>query len=512
MIQLGDKKLTLLDIETIVYKNTPVGLTELAQAKIAKTYDTVKKAAFSEKPIYGVNTGFGALAEQKISPLDQGILQRNIILSHATGVGDPLDFFIAKTLTLLRLNTLVQGHSGASPKLIHSLMALLNNNCAPLVPKKGSVGASGDLAPLAHLGLMLLGIGDAMIDQKKVSAKEALKHANLEPLVLGVRDGLALINGTQAMASVGSLGLLRASFLSNMADVAAASSICSLYGHSCPFDDRIHALKPHPGQIRAATIMQSLIQDRIVNTHANTRTQDPYSIRCIPQVHGASKDVIAHVQEVVLREINAVTDNPLFFFNEDSSSFDSLSGGNFHGQHIALALDYLAMAIAELGNISERRIELMINPAHSQGLPAFLVENSGINSGFMMLHVTASALVSENKILTHPASTDSIPTSANREDHVSMGMNAANKLLEVIDNTEIILAIELMAAHQGLNFRPSECMGSKIKSLHETIQTIIPFRRMDGLYGEDLHALRNWLKTREARHLFNELVGHTIGD
>lgn len=512
MIQLGDKKITLLDIEKIVYKNMPVGLTAEAQEKISKTYELVKKAAFSEKPIYGVNTGFGALAEQKISPQDQGILQRNIILSHATGVGDPLDFFAAKTLTLLRLNTLAQGHSGASPQLLNNLMTLLNNNCAPYVPKKGSVGASGDLAPLAHLGLMLLGIGDAMIDHKRTSALQTLKYINLVPLNLGIRDGLALINGTQAMASVGALGLFKASFLTKMADLAAASSICSLYGHSCPFDARIHALKPHQGQIQTASIIQNLIQGRTINHNANPRTQDPYSIRCIPQVHGASRDVITHVRDVVEREINSVTDNPLFFFNENMTSFECLSGGNFHGQQIALALDYLAMAVAELGNISERRIELLLNPIHSQGLPAFLVENSGINSGFMMLHVTASALVSENKILTHPASTDSIPTSANREDHVSMGMNAANKLLEVIANTEIILAIELMAAHHGVNFRPSDCMGPKIKSLHETMRTIIPLRKVDGLYGEDLHTLRNWLNTNETRHLFNELVGHNIGD
>lgn len=507
MIKLGDRRLNLVDIEDIVYNNMMVALSDNAAQKISLTYERVKQAAAQPKPIYGINTGFGALAETIISPSDQALLQQNIILSHAVGVGAPLDFYCAKTLILLRLNTLVQAHSGASPTLIHHLLCLLNANCAPLVPKKGSVGASGDLAPLAHLGLLLLGLGDAMINNHVVSAEQALHHAKLVPITLGVRDGLALINGTQAMGSVALNALKQARFLEQLSDIAAASSLDALGGHATPFDTRIHALKPHHGQTRTAHLMQNLIRGRTVEQlYKNPLTQDPYSLRCVPQVHGATKDVITQVHDVIITEINAVTDNPLFFFNEDMSEFDSVSGGNFHGQHLALALDYLAMGIAELANISERRLELMLNHHHSNGLPPFLIDNSGINSGFMMLQVTASALVNENKVLCHPASVDSIPTSANREDHVSMGMTSANKLVEVITNTKTVLAIELLAAHQGLDFRPKDSPGLLIQKFHQALRAVIPFRKHDGLYGHDLQQLMAWLESKETHRLINDMV------
>lgn len=507
MTELGGFPLTLHLIEQVIFANATTSIAPEAMKKLEAGYDFIVSHADNDKPIYGLNTGFGALAEKRISRSDQSKLQHNIILSHAVGVGDPLDFFVAKTLMLLRLNTLVQGHSGASPQLIKHLVALLNNNCAPFVPKRGSVGASGDLAPLAHVGLLCLGIGEAFIDQKPVKAKDALAHAKLSPLTLGMRDGLALINGTQAMTAVAIMALKKSKELSTLSDITAAGTLDALAGHVAPFDARIHDKKPHPGQIRTAQNIRAAIKGRSVEKHQfNLRTQDPYSLRCVPQVHGATKDVIAHVEEVLSREINAVTDNPLFFIDFEHETLDILSGGNFHGQHLAFILDYLAMGIAELANISERRIDLLQNTQHSNGLPPFLIEGSGLNSGYMMLHVTASALVNENKILCHPASTDSIPTSAGREDHVSMGMTSANKLWQILENTKTVLAIEIMASHQALDLRPKDFGGDGVKKVHASLREVVSFRREDGLYKDDITNTLSWLSQPITKQLFNEVL------
>lgn len=506
MIELGRAPLSIHDIESIVFFNANASIFVNAIKKIDQTYKAINLAALEDRPLYGINTGFGALAEVRIHPDDQACLQRNIILSHAVGVGEPLDFYTAKTLTLLRLNTLAQGYSGTSPQLIEHLLKILNSNCAPLVPKKGSVGASGDLAPLAHLGLLLLGIGQAYIDQQLVSAKDVLKFAKIEPLSLGQRDGLALINGTQAMSAVGIMALLKSIELNKIADVAGAISLEALGGHDAPFDARLQAVKPHAGQIKTAQNIQNIIRGRQKELLLfNKRTQDPYSLRCMPQVHGAVKDVVTHVLDVVLRELNSATDNPLIFLNEQQG-FDIVSGGNFHGQHIALALDYLGIAIASLGTISERRIELMLNPHYSNGLPAFLVESSGLNSGYMMLHVTACALVNENKILGHPAAIDSIPTSANREDHVSMGMNAANKLVQIIDNVKLVLAIEIMAGCQALDLRQTDYKSPKIKKIQQEFRKIVAFRKQDGLIREDLINTVSWLSSKDTRALIDDIL------
>lgn len=507
MIELGGSPLSLNDIEKIVYLNIPVTVQPKAQKKLEDMYRVIEQCADLSKPIYGINTGFGALAERRIGPKDQEALQKNIILSHAVGVGEPLDFFIAKALMLLRLNTLIQGYSGASPTLVKNLQCLLNANCAPLVPKKGSVGASGDLAPLAHVGLLLLGLGEAFINRERVSATSVLSHAGLSVMTLGIRDGLALINGTQAMAAVSAVALKRCNELLALADIAAASSIDALGGHMAAFDERIHAIKPHPGQIRTAKNIRTATAGRTVHQLSiNQLTQDPYSLRCVPQVHGASKDVVTYATDVITREINAVTDNPLIFTDSIGWPPEILSGGNFHGQHLALVLDYLAMAVAELANIAERRIELLVNSHHSNGLPPFLIDDSGLNSGYMMLHVTASALVNENKVLCHPASTDSIPTSAGREDHVSMGMTAANKLITIIENTNTVLAIEFMAAHQGLDCRKENGAGHGIKKLNHSFRNIVPFRKQDGLYHEDLSKTLNWLAVQDTKNLLWEIL------
>lgn len=507
MKELGSTPLKLPDIYDIIFHHDEIGLSPRVMRTIDEVYTAVSHHASDERPIYGLNTGFGALAEKRISAQETGRLQHNIILSHAVGIGQPLDFHVAKTMMLLRLNSLVKGYSGASTALIMHLTKLINGNCAPLVPKKGSVGASGDLAPLAHLGLLLLGIGDAFIAQERVSAAHALKHAGLAPLSLGIRDGLALINGTQAMAAVGVWALKESMALAALADLVAACSLDALGGHLTPFDARLHNVKPHPGQIKSAHHIMTATRGRTVQTLVkNPRTQDPYSLRCVPQVHGATRDVITHVTSVTEREINSVTDNPLIFVDSDGLRIDVLSGGNFHGQHLALALDYLAMAVAELANIAERRLELLLNPIHSNGLPAFLIDEGGINSGYMMLHVTASALVNENKVLTHPASTDSIPTSANREDHVSMGMTSANKLCQVIENTQVVLAIESLAANQALDLREMKGVGLGVTRFHRALREQVAFRTRDGLYKDDLDMALTWLATHETRSLIGAIL------
>lgn len=505
MVVLGSCTLDQKSIEKIVFNNEPVCLDEQARKHLSYVYALAEKAAHRPEAMYGINTGFGALAEQRIAPIEQEILQRNIILSHAVGVGEPLDFFIAKTMMLLRLNTLVQGYSAPSLNLIDTLIALLNHNVVPLVPKKGSVGASGDLAPLAHLGLLLLGIGDCLIEGQRMSAEEGLRKAKVNALSLGIRDGLAIINGTQAMAASGINGLIEGNRLMLLADIAGSCTLEALAGHSAAFDERLHALKPHPGQIKTAATIRRLIHGRSMPTLVkNPLTQDPYSLRCMPQVHGASKDVLEHVRTVIETEINAVTDNPLIFIDENKEDLVIVSGGNFHGQSIAMALDYLGMAIAELANIAERRIELLLNPHHSHGLPAFLAAKGGLNSGYMMLQVTAAALINENKVFCHPASTDSIPTSANREDHVSMGMTSANKLWQIIENTRTVLAIELLAAHQALGFRPRGA-GIAIQKVHDTLAKLIPFREHDTLFINDLSTLITFIQSEKFHSFTNEI-------
>lgn len=506
MITLGKYVLTAYDIKKIACSEEKIALSSEAMQKVSSMYELIKKQALGDKVIYGLNTGFGALAEQKISALDQETLQYNIIVSHAVGVQEPLSIEAARALMLLRLNTLIRGYSGASPKLLSMLATLLNNNCAPYVPRAGSVGASGDLAPLAHMGLLLLGIGPAYYNHKIEDAHIILKLLGLEKLKLGLRDGLALINGTQAMTALGALALLECEKLADLADINAASTLDALAGHAAPFDERIQLLKPHPGQISVAQNIRTLIKDRVVDKYTkNLLTQDPYSLRCVPQVHGASRDVLSHAWEVIMREINSVTDNPLIFIS-DHEELISLSGGNFHGQALALILDYLAMAIAELGSIAERRIELLLNPHSSQGLPPFLAAQSGLNSGYMMLHVTASALVSENKVLCHPASVDSIPTSANREDHVSMGMTAANKLMRVIENTKTVLAIELLASHQALDFRTPKTAGLGVQQVHKSIRSSVAFREGDGLYIKDLQQALSWINNTDLKNYFDRKI------
>ncbi|MEM1417451.1 MAG: histidine ammonia-lyase [Myxococcota bacterium] len=409
--------------------------------------------------VYGVNTGFGALAETRIDAARIEMLQHNLLRSHACGVGPDLRPEVVRALVALRAQVLALGCSGVRPRIVEQLLALLERGVVPRVPAKGSVGASGDLAPLAHLALVLTGEGEADVEGERVGGAEALARVGLEPIRLQAKEGLALINGTQLMLAEGGLAVHAALGLCRLADVTGAMSLEALKGSSRPFDPRIQAMRPHPGQAEVAANLRALLaESEIMESHRDChKVQDPYSLRCMPQVHGASRDVLAFARDVLERETEAATDNPLVFPAQHPPGTDAppaiLSGGNFHGQPLALALDAATMAVAELGNVAERRLEQLVNPALSSGLPPFLGTRSGLDSGFMMAQVTAAALVSENKVLAHPSSVDSIPSSAGKEDHVSMGTISARKLAQVVDHVGKVLAIEALVAAQGLELR-----------------------------------------------------------
>lgn len=400
--------------------------------------------------VYGVNTGFGALAEVQISQDQMRTLQRNLILSHACGVGEAFDRAMTRAVMLLRAQVLALGHSGVRPELIALLVEMLNRGVHPRIPRRGSVGASGDLAPLAHLALVLIGNGEAELAGEVLPGAKALEKAGLRPIELDAKEGLSLINGTQVMAALTALLWDRARRLCTISDLAGAMSLDALMGTPRPFIAELQQLRPHPGQRASAENLTRLLAgSQIVDSHIGCRkVQDPYSLRCMPQVHGATRDVLDHIERVVAIEVNAATDNPLVL--ADGSV---VSGGNFHGQPLAFALDFLAIAVAELANIAERRIEQLVNPHLNSGLPAFLTPEVGLNSGYMIAQVAAASLVAENKVLAHPASVDSIPSSANREDHVSMGVTAGLKAQQIVDNTRTVLATELLCAAQGLDLR-----------------------------------------------------------
>ena len=425
--------------------------------------------------VYGVNTGFGALAETRIKAEHILQLQRNLVRSHACGVGPDLSDEQVRAMMVLRAQVIALGHSGVRAAVVDLLAGLINSGVAPRIPAQGSVGASGDLAPLAHLALTLIGEGEARYRGELMSSEAALAAAGLTPIELQAKEGLALINGTQYMTALGAIALHRALELCVVADIAGAVSLEALMGSKRPFDPRLQQVRPHPGQAQVATNLRALLADsEIMESHAHCgRVQDPYSLRCMPQVHGATRDALGWVHDTVARELNSVTDNPTVFLGEGDRS-EIISGGNFHGQPIALTMDSAAIAVAELANISERRVEQLVNPALSTGLTPFLTPDSGLCSGFMIAQVASASLVSENKILCHPASVDSIPSSANREDHVSMGSIAARKFAQVVENVTASLAIELLAAAQGIDQR-HPLKGSKgVEAAYSTIRQVVP--------------------------------------
>ena len=463
---ITDKDLVLDQIKEFLETKPLVELSEIVKKQIQTSRNIIEDVVNSGKTVYGVNTGFGKFADVHIKKEETAELQRRLVLSHAAGVGEPMPESIVRLMMLLKIKNLSQGYSGIRIETIQLLLDALNNNIIPLVPKKGSVGASGDLAPLAHMTLLLLGEGKAYITLKGKrevrSASEALSQAGLTPISLQAKEGLALLNGTQAIQAYGLTALLQSENLIRAADIIGAMSLEALLGTLTAFDARIHQIRRHPGQIDCASNVRKILQDSpIVESHrySNHKVQDAYSLRCIPQVHGGVRDGFQYVKSVFEREMNGVTDNPLIF----PDNGDVLSGGNFHGEPLALAADHLGIIMSELANISERRIEHMLDPTVSE-MAGFLTEEGGLNSGFMIAQVTAAALVSENKVLAHPASVDSIPTSANKEDHVSMGTFAARKAKEIVENVTNVLAVELICAAQALDLRaplgPSRATGA----------------------------------------------------
>jgi len=452
------RPLSLEALEDVARRGRQVALDDRAREAVSRSraaVDAIASAGDEAPLVYGLNTGFGALSETRIGAADVRELQKNLVRSHSTGVGADLGVPAVRGMMLLRAQVLALGHSGVRPELVDVLVAMINAGVHPRVPSQGSVGASGDLAPLAHLALAMIGEGEARLwEGPFVAAAEAMARAGVAPVVLEAKEGLSLVNGTQYMASLGTLALLEAERLCRVGDIAGAMSLEAIEGSSRPFDERLHVARPHPGQAAVARNMRALLADsRIMESHAGCgKVQDAYSLRCIPQVHGASRDALAWGREVLEREVNSVTDNPSVFLRADGGA-DIVSGGNFHGQPLALALDLAAIAAAELANISERRVEQLVNPALSTGLTPFLAPPSGLHSGFMIAQVASAALVSENKVLCHPASVDSIPSSAGKEDHVSMGSISARKLGQVVENVRHSLAIEILTAAAGIDQR-----------------------------------------------------------
>ena len=491
-IHLGFDNMTVEDLVAISRNGAGVQLTKASEKRIVNTRKLIEKLVQEEKAIYGVTTGFGALSDVSIPKKDSAQLQTNILMSHAAGVGNPLEEEIVRAIMALRIKDMARGHTGIRLETVLQLIRLLNENICPVVPEKGSVGASGDLVPLAHLSLVLLGMGEAFYKGKRLSGKEALKKCDMDPMCLKAAEGLALVNGTQVMTAIGGLAVYDSLRLSKMIDIAAAMSLEVLMGSRTEFDSRIHQLRPHPGQALAADNMERITKNsEIISSHKDCgRIQDAYTLRCSPQVHGASKDVISYALNVVKIEINSSTGNPLIF--PETQEF--LLGGNFHGQPVALAMDFLCMAVSELANISERRIERLVNPKLS-GLPAFLVSDGGLNSGFMLAQYTAASLVSENKVLCHPACVDSIPTSANKEDHVSMGTISARKCREIIKNAESVIAIELLCGSQALDLFTNMKPGEGTMAAYKVIRDTVSHMDSDRILSKDIETIKGLIRS-----------------
>jgi len=471
-IQIDGEHLSLGDLYRVVFEGAEAELSPAARERMAASRAVIERLAETESVVYGINTGFGKLASRRISHDEIRHLQLNLVRSHACGVGPPLSEPATRAMLALRANAIAKGFSGVRPIVADTLIAMLNHGVHPVVPSQGSVGASGDLAPLAHLAQVAIGEGEAVFRGQRVSGAEAMREAGIAPLVLAAKEGLALLNGTQAMLALLVLALRAAEIAAETADVAVALSLDALRGSPTAYDARIAAVRPHPGQaITARNIARLNSGSEIRESHRSPlndpRVQDPYSLRCAPQVHGAVRDALAHVQNTLAIEMNSATDNPLVF----ADTGEVISGGNFHGQPLAMAADQMAIAITTLGGISERRVEQMTNPQTSQ-LPAFLVREAGLNSGFMILQVTAAALASEMKALSAPHSVDSIPTSANQEDYVSMGMGAARRLEPLLTNLQHILAIELLAACQGIDFLTPLRPGPETLKAYEIVRSL----------------------------------------
>ncbi|MCX7970082.1 MAG: histidine ammonia-lyase [Negativicutes bacterium] len=486
-LYLDGHSLTVEDVEAVARRWRPVSISQLGVEQLRRSRAVVDRVLADEVPMYGISTGFGELSSVYIVADKRALLQYNLIVSHAAGTGGLLPVDTARAVMLLRLNSLCKGFSGVRPETAGFIAEMLNRRVTPAIPCKGSVGASGDLAPLAHMALAMIGEGEVFYNDRLWPARQALAEVGLIPLELAGKEGLALINGTSVMSAYGNLACYDAGQLLKLADIAGAMSLEALKGTRRAFDPRVAAVRPHPGQAATADNILRLTGDsEIIASHANCRrVQDAYSLRCISQVHGASKDAWRRVREVLDTENNSVTDNPLIM----PDSGEIISGGNFHGQPVALVMDYAKVATAEIGNIAERRIARLVDPALS-GLPPFLTANAGLHSGMMIMQYTAAALVSENKVLCHPASCDSIPTSANQEDHVSMGTIAARQLGEILENVRSVVAIELLCAAQALDFMKPLRPGVGVAAARTAIRELVPHWQVDRIAAADMEAVR----------------------
>lgn len=487
---ISTENLDLPLLSDLLDRSMLLALSEEAVLNIKKSHAYLHEKIKNDKsPVYGINTGFGSLCNVKIADENLSKLQENLVKSHACGTGEFVPKPIIKLMLLLKIQSLSYGYSGVQLQTVERLIDLYNNDLLPVIYSQGSLGASGDLAPLAHLALPLLGMGDVWVDGTIVSSEEILKKYNWKPIVLQAKEGLALLNGTQFMSAYGTYTLLKAHKLSYLADLISATSIDAFDCNMSPFNALVHLVRPHRGQVKTAERILEFLEDSEIGKSEKESVQDPYSFRCIPQVHGATKDTILFAHKTFKTEINSVTDNPNIFIDADTI----ISGGNFHGQPLGLALDYLGIAMAELANISERRTYQLVSGL--RGLPAFLVNNPGLNSGFMIPQYTAASIVSQNKQLATPASVDSIVSSNGQEDHVSMGANAATKCLRIVENLETVLAIELMNASQALVFRSPKKSSPLVDSFVTSFRKVVPFMAEDRLLAKDIHAAVAFIKS-----------------
>ena len=490
---IGEEKLKLEDLINVTRKSYEVQLSQGAYDRIARARALVDRYVEEKRVSYGITTGFGKFCDTVVSKEETGQLQKNLIMSHSCGVGNPLGIDVVRGIMLLRVVNLSKGYSGARKITVDTLVEMLNKGVTPYIPEKGSLGASGDLAPLAHMVLVMLGMGRAYYNGELMDGKKAMEKGGVKILPeLSSKEGLALINGTQVMTSVGAHVTYDAINLMKHLDLAGSLTMEALNGITCAFDPRIHEVRGHAGQIRTAANFRKILKEsKNTKKQGKQRVQDPYTLRCIPQIHGASKDTLDYVREKVETEMDAVTDNPIIFCDTD----DVISGGNFHGQPMALPFDFLGIAISEMANVSERRLERLVNPSLNYGLPAFLVEKGGVNSGFMIVQYAAAALVSENKILAHPASVDSIPSSANQEDHVSMGTIGARKAGEILQNARKVISMEILTACQGIDLRKAvDGLGQGTKEAYKLVREIVSHYDTDRVMHIDIDAVEKLIE------------------
>lgn len=492
-IIIDGNSLTLDDLVNVARYNFPVEISKEAVEKVKISRQIVDDIVEAEQISYGITTGFGKFSDVAISKEQSRQLQKNLIMSHSCGVGNPLSEEMVRAMMLLRANALSKGYSGIRYESLDVLISMINKKVHPIVPEKGSLGSSGDLAPLSHMVLTMLGLGEAMYQGKKMSSKEAMEKAGIKPLeYLGAKEGLALINGTQCMTAMGAITIYDAINLMKTADISLCLTMEALNGITCAMDERVHLVRPHKGQFNTAKNVLKIVEgSEMVSEQGQLRTQDAYSLRCSPQIHGAVKDALEYVKNKIEIEMNSVTDNPIIFPGENQKI---ISGGNFHGEPMALAFDFLGIALSEMANISERRLEKMVNPALSHGLPAFLVNQGGLNSGFMIVQYSAASLVSENKVLAHPASVDSIPSSANQEDHVSMGTIAARKARDIMDNVRKVIAMEILTSVQAIDLRGKKKLGLGTEAAYNIVREHTSFIDKDRIMYKEINICEDLIK------------------